>query len=848
MKKLALSLAIISALGLSACDSETIEDVQKEVANNDTAVKSLARVVFDPSNGVLSVPNDLLFSGTPDGTLHIPIKRDKDGNIISGEKDEDGNEIESPNYADPSTALGSNDGWSIAQPFVLNLDFPAGTSLDGNSLLNANSVRVFEALMGGDSSDADCTSLTRGLACKIVSELAFGETGDFVTQQSGNNLVVVPLKPLKAKTTYILALTDSLHDSNGNAVAGSTTYEVVQQDITTHPLATEDQLSLQAVINSFETAVSAAGVAKSSIIYTMAMTTQSTTDVLSSIKSLMAANAQLGSVPTIGIQDTGDSVADKLAGKIPVSSEPLYSAANYMLGSVTLPYYLGIPSMANPKAPANSRIRALCDSGAMLAGLAAVNPDAIPAEAIAGSQSDATCIAISKAKNLPFPGLRDLSSLFPLDTKRHITKFNPVPAPSAPSDMAWIGDPGKIEVQLTTPDLPVVNAVRAGMGLPALTKPENGWPVVILQHGITSQKEHMLPLTGALAINGLASIAIDLPLHGSRGFDLDFDGNDDISASVSAIHYANLASLPTFRDNFRQSTADMLGLRFALNFIGGVDQLGAPIDLELDSSKVHFSGVSLGAMMGINFVAMANSSLDPLIDDKFKVSTISLASPGLMFANVGMDSPSFAGLAKSNLTYQASVEFKTLVDSMYPLDETGNSTASSEELTAVYNQFYAALTQAQKVELQSVYALFTFAAQTVSDSGDPISYVGMLANTQTPTHLIEVVGNGVDNLPDQVVTNRAPYTPLGGTEPTIALLGLPTVSETTMDLENKVSGAVKFLYGHHTSVFNPAHTEGITASPAFAGRATVEMQTQIATFFASDGTVISVTDKELVSQ
>jgi len=843
MKKLALSLAIISALGLSACDSETIEDVQQEVIENGSAVKPLARIVFDPSNGALSVPNDLLFSDTPDGTLHMPITRDKDGNIISGEKDEEGNEIESPNYADPSTALGSNDGWSIAQPFSLAINFPAGTSLDDNSVVNPASVKIFETLMGGDPG---CEVVPRGAACKVVAELTFGV--DFVAQPSGNNIVIVPLKPLKAKTTYVLALTNNLKDTSGTAIAASLTYEAVQQDITTNPLVTEDQLGLQGLINSFETAVSSTGVEKTSIIYTMAMTTQSTTDVLSSVKSLMAANAQLGVVPTIGIQDTGASVADILAGNIPPESVPLYSAANYMRGSVTLPYYLGIPSMANPKAPVNERIRALCDSGAMLAGLAAVNPDAIPAEAIPGSLSDATCMAISEAKNLPYPGLRDLSSLFPLDTKRHITKFNPVPAPSTPSDMPWIGDPGKIDVQLTTPDLPVVNAVRAAMGLEALTKPENGWPVVILQHGITSQKEHMLPLTGALAINGLATVAIDLPLHGSRGFDLNFDGVDDISASISAIQYANLASLPTFRDNFRQSTADMLGLRFALNFMGGVDPVGNPIDLELDSSKVHFSGVSLGAMMGINFVAMANASLDPAIDDKFKVSTASYAAPGLMFANVGMDSPSFAGLAKSNLTYQASVEFKALVDSMYPLDEAGNSTASSDELTAVYNQFYAALTQEQKIELQGVFAQFTFAAQTVSDSGDPISYVGMLASTQTPTHLIEIVGNGVDNMSDQVVTNRTPYTPLGGTEPTIALLGLAAISGTTMDVENKVSGAVRFLYGHHTSLFNPAHYEGITASPAFAGRATVEMQTQVATFFASDGTVISVTDTDIVAQ
>jgi len=839
MKKLVLSVAIASILGLTACDDESIKDVQKEVADNGSAVTTPARVVFDPAATVprLSVPNDLLFTGTTDGTLNMP-----------GESDAEGNALLTPDYSDPSTAIGSNDGWSVAQPFVLDIDFPAGLTLDGNSLLNAGSVRVFEAVMAGDASDAQCAALTRGLACKIVGELTFGPTGDFVTQQSGNSIVVVPVKPLKAKTTYILALTDSIQDSEGNAIAGSITYELVQQDINTLPLGNEDQLGLQAVINSFETAVNSAGVEKSSIIYTMAMTTQSTTDALDAVKSLLAANAQLGSVPQIGIQDTGASVADILAGNIPDSSIPLYSAANYMRGSVTLPYFLGIPSMSDPMAPATGRMRALCDSGAMLAGLAAVNPAAIPVDAIPGSVSDATCMAISEAQGLPFPGLRDLSSLFALDTQRHITKFNPVPAPSAPSDMPWIGNPGKIDVQLTTPDLPVVNAVRAAMGLEALTKPENGWPVVILQHGITSQKEHMLPLTGALAINGLASVAIDLPLHGSRGFDLNFDGIDDIGASISAIHYANLASLPTFRDNFRQSTADMLGLRFALNFMGGVDPVGNPIDLELDSSKVHFSGVSLGAMMGINLVALANTSLNPAIDGMFKISTASYAAPGVMFANVGMDSPAFASLAKSNLAYQASADFKALVDSMFPLDDNGNSTATADQLIGVYNQFYAALTTEQKAGLQSVFAQFTFAAQTVSDSADPISYIGRLAATQTPIHLMEIVGNGDDNLSDQVVTNTTPYTPLGGTEPTIAMLGLAAISETTADFENKLSGAVRFLYGHHTSVINPAHTDGITASPQFAGRATVEMQTQVATFFATDGAVISVTDTELVAQ
>ena len=102
MKKLALSLAVISALGLSACDSETIEDVQKEAEENGTAVKSLARIVFDPgaATPVLSIPNDLLLSETKDGTLNLPAE-----NLV----DADGNKLP-VDYLNPSAAVGALDG------------------------------------------------------------------------------------------------------------------------------------------------------------------------------------------------------------------------------------------------------------------------------------------------------------------------------------------------------------------------------------------------------------------------------------------------------------------------------------------------------------------------------------------------------------------------------------------------------------------------------------------------------------------------------------------------------------------------------------------------------------------
>jgi len=825
MKKLVLSLAIISAFSLSGCGNETIEDVKKDFAENGIPVVASARVIFDPANGDLSVPNDLLFTGTQDGTLNIPA-------------------ADATDFGDPIVAMNALDGWSTSNPFVVDISFPVGTSLDGNSVFSPASVQIFEALMGGDPG---CEAVPRGAACTVVGELTFGI--DFVTQASGNSVAVVPLKPLKGKTTYILALTNNLKDSNGKDVAGSTTYEAVRQNITTHPLATDAQKGLQGVVNSYESAIVAAGADKDALIYTMAFTTQSTVDVLATTKALMAkntpimvANAMQG-IPTIGIQDTGMSVADILAGKIPAELVPLYSTANFMQGSITLPYYLGIPTAENPLAPTNSWWKSLCDSGAMLAGFVG-GGGTLPEGPL--SQSDGVCMAVSEVAGLAAPGLRDVSSVFPLDVDRHLTKFSPVPK-------ANVNMP--IVVQMTTPDVNVANAVRAGLGLPAnLVEPANGWPVVILQHGITSKKEDMLAITGILSLYGLATVAINHPLHGdpdvfggllpggSRGFDLTGDGVDEINAStVSATHYMNLASLLTTRDNLRQSTSDLLGLRLGLNFLGGVHVEGNSI--KVDTSKVHFLGHSLGAITGVNFIALANTSLEPQVDPLFAVNTNSLAMPGVMVANFLMESGAFGDVIKSGLTFAASPDFQGYVAQVH-MSETPPSEA---EMVGYYRDFYALLTPAQLGTLEGTFAQFAFAAQTVTDSGDPANYAAMMAATNTPTHLIEVIGNGSDNLGDQVIPNSISSTPFGGTEGAIALLGLPGISETTQDAESPVSGAVRYLFGHHGSILDPSPgSRGEAPDPIMTGAATSEMQNQVANFFSSDGHLISVQSGDVV--
>ena len=823
MKKLVLSLAVASALGLSGCDSESLQDIEQNVANGGgNPVPPIARVAFDPANGVVSVPNDVLFSGTTDGTLNIPV-------------------ADPTNIADPQVALNALDGWSTINPFVLNINFPAGVALDPNSI-NGASVRIFEAELGGPTASSECASVPTAAACRIVSELTFGQ--DFVAQASPAGVAVVPLQPLKGKTSYIVTLTNSLLDDNGNPIQASVTYDLLKLDLATAPLATAAQRGLQGLVNSFEAAVSSQGIDAADVIYTASVTTQSTVDVLASVKALLASRLA-GDAPTppvIGVQDTGLSVAQALTAQgvaLPAEQAALFSAANLLQGRITLPYYLGVPSALNPLAPVNESWKALCDSLAITSGAAAQNPAVIPADAV--DAIDGQCIAISQANSLPAPGLRNLG----LDTERNLTKFNPVPAPQGPSNLPTLtGDdanPGILDVQITTPDLPVVNGVRASLGMPALTAPADGWPIAILQHGITSRKEDMLAVTGILAINGIATAAIDHPLHGSRGFNLDGQPGDELNAStVSATHYMNLASLVTTRDNLRQSTADMLGLRLGVNFM--VDGQGQPVGV--NGRKVFFLGHSLGAITGINFTSIANAPLNDAVDPLFKVDAASFAMPGVGVANLLLESGAFSGLIKASLTLAQSAEFQALVNQLYP-----NGDQTEDQLVEAFETFSANLTPAQLAELNATFAQFTFAAQTVTDAGDPVNYTAGIVATQTPTHLIEVVGNGSDNLSDQVIPNVVSTSPLSGTEAAIRLLALPSVTTTVQATgeQTSVSGAVRFVSGHHASILTPA-VRPEAQDPVANALATQEMQTQVAGFFASMATLIPVTETSVVRQ
>lgn len=810
MKKMLLSLAVTSVL--AGCGGgETLEDVKED----STPVTPAATVKFDPAAGILSVPNDLLMQGTKDGTLNIP-----------GELDEQtGESIARDKYADPQLALGALDGWSSQVPYAIDLVFPPNVSLDEASAGAPGAVRIFEVVMGASLTDAECSTVPAGIACKGLSELTFGV--DFITRANGDAVAVIPLKPFKPGSSYINVLTTSLKDSQGRAIEPSFTYGSVSAET---PLITDEQKSLQAVVNSYENVVTSLGdITKDDIIFSAAMTIQSAGATLGTIKSLLAASLTQDSIPTPSVQVPEQpmvTVEQVFASQGVTGLSPAFAGVQYEKGSVMLPMYLSTPTGKEISDLAATYWQGMCDSAVAVLGYKAQAGDAFPTDPI--SLNDATCAALSEGR------LRDLG----LDSTKHLTKYNSIPKAQSVAN---------IPVQLTKPILPVINGVRAQLGLAEITMPDTGWPVVILQHGITSKKEDMLALTANLSIQGFATVAIDHPVHGERGIDVDADGTDDFNASTgSVLAYMNLQSLLVARDNLRQSAADLLGLRFGLNFTN---------DTSLNTQDVTYVGHSLGSIVAPAFLATTNSPLDPQVDSLFNVNTAALANGGGGVASFLLESATFGPFVQGSVLSAAgtpeSDEFNAYL-SGGAVSNCGQFIESQQAyVTCAYSEFTASLTMAGETQkltnIQGVLTQFAFAAQTALDGGDPTNYARTVNALGTPVYMSAVVGDGEGNKPDQVIPPTTMNNPISGTLPLASLIGTTVVSESQGPTSDGMSYLVKFTKGHHSSVLTPAPNEAAGSTVVDSAAANSEMQLQIATYLASRGRMLVVTNTEVVT-
>jgi len=692
IKLLLIVLGAVFLLG-GCLDSDKDTDLQDDI----NTVGFFAR--FDPSNSIIPFPNNLLFSGTVDGTLEIPFD---------------------PADADAAvkTALNALDGFSTIAPITASFS----SAVDDTTLLAGSTVRLFEVTL---------SSLPGGAVTNIVRELG---TAEYLVSLSSidtsmSTVVISPLSPLDPKTSYLVVLTSGITGTGGlfagaelsYSMAKSTTALVDGGGISQFSALTDEQaMGLEPVrqlTNFAEIAAAAfdANLDRSDIVLSWSFTTQSISDVLLAVRTAVQNAAAPVSV-------LADSMADSPLG-----------AADIFVGTIDLTYYLTAATGVN---------------------------DATP-----------------------------LSTFWTGAAGSNLTWINPVP------------------VATSTETVPLMVSIPK-----APAKPGSGWPVVIYQHGITTNRATLLAVADALAGAGFAAVAIDMPLHGLTGnetdgteafydpvtgertFDLDLvdnttsaPGPDGVTDS-SGTHFINLASLLTSRDNVRQAEADLLSLTRALSVM---DYDGGGSDF--DTANIRFLGHSLGGIAGATFLA-----LEPT------VGAATLAMPG-------------GGIAK-------------LLDG-----------------SATFGPRIAAGLAAKGIDKgTSDYEAFMASAQMVLDSGDPINYSADIGANRG-IHLVEIIG-GNNSLPDQVIPNNVLNvagtvpSPTAGTDPLATLMGLTKTSSSTTGIN--LQTWVRFTAGHHGSLLTPKDAAG--NDDATSAAVTTEIQTQMAGFLATNGAALTITDSSVV--
>ncbi|WP_251359296.1 hypothetical protein [Kangiella sp. TOML190] len=726
MKKVLFGITFVSSLVLSACGGGGPDDPKiPGDGGSGTGAKAAMSPIYSPGGGNIPVPNDLLFLGTEDLTLNIPSDDPTD-------------------TADPINAINALDGWSTHAPFTISFN-DNGAALDVSSVVGGQSFRLFKvSVLRPETSPGSGIILPTGPVTGVESELTFGV--DYIVQQAGPlTLAVVPLKPFEAQASYMVVLTNAITDSDGDALAGDSAYNLAK---TTEPLEGSAAAlePVRQLVNAMLAAAEGAGVVRDDVILSYQFTIQSIADSILAAKGFYVdLPFSQGALPTTSFSSLFTDTA-------PFTG---IGAANLYKGEITLPYLLGVASPTNP--------------------LPVLNGNWVAAELVPVGGSLITN---------PLAG-------------GNLTYANPLPQKQ--------GDE-TVPLMVSLPKDP------------ACPKP---YPVMIFQHGITSDRTAMLGIADTMAGACTAVISMDQPLHGitadnpvhlglqaasggaigvfegyaaggvhERTFGVDILDNTtgapgmDGTPDASGAHTINLQNLLVSRDNLRQASLDLLTLEKAIpgmdvdgdmvpDFVFGVDP-----DTGLPITKVSFMGHSLGGIVGSTYTATA---------DFAQQSVIATASGSI--AQMLNASDSFGPRIRGGLAAAA-----------------GQDPASAEFL-------------------QETLPAFLVAAQTVVDSGDPINYAAMAQANNIPTLAVQVKG-------DAVVPNAAATAPLVGSIPLAASYGLPTVTETTATDR----AFLKFVSGDHATPL----------SPAADAATTVAMQTAIATFIASGGANVVVTDPALV--
>ena len=422
------------------------------------------------------------------------------------------------------------------------------------------------------------------------------------------------------------------------------------------------------------------------------------------------------------------------------------------------------------------------------------------------------------------------------------------------------------------------------------TKPPEGWPTVIFQHGITTDRTASLGFANSMAAAAtgcFATVAMDLPTHGVDASTTDRNGvatrysafnafnvtsytdgaNTPFSSTLAGLAGASVTTYAGLTERHESLALNAAQQAVAMNFEAGtesgnsgdmfinltnmqqtrdhlrqavMDMLNlnasiAGMDIDgggagdLNVDNLHFVGHSLGAITGLTYAAVNNAIANNsaiAVKEINPLKTVVLANPGGQLPKLLENSPSFSAKILPGLAA-------------------------------------AGLTQGMS-DLEKFFDIFP----APLDSADPVNFTDLLKETGTPVLMFEMVGGGlvsatdsntdamagkVTGLPDTliiaggypadtVVPNNANpslnlvatgKSYLTGTDPLVNQLGLTTVSASIAPSTDNLMLVSKLKEGTHGTI-----------SSADAVTVFSEMITQTASFFATAGKGLTVGDAD----
>lgn len=720
---------------------------------------------FDPVVSDVPFNSDLIFAkaGDTDGTADLGAPSDPVRaavNVLDGFSTSAFFDVLVSGSVNPATAVA---GQSV---FLLQLDTGANDALDPANVVGVKGLAEF---------DVQVVSLDGG---------------------SNNALRLRPLAPLAAKSKYLVIVTNGVQDAAGSALTRSWAYNALR-DPSYETLGA--LLPVRAAILGWETLASqflahasggqlTAAAAKERLVLTYSFTTTDPQAPLVAMAApraaVAAAQIAAGVAPATAVSnaqvlDNNNLLPTPKARPLAVSSLTGVDFTNFSsqlaadvgklyTGYIKLPYYQSVPSQAGAFDYLQRNWR--------------------PDQALAS--------ALGRELPADVDGSYNVTYRYPFAAK---TVDVSVPLQVTMPANNWV--PG------------YAGAANCGQIYAA-----TGYPVVLYVHGITSDRTSVLALAHTLASRCVATVAIDLPVHGvpansafvnvlnversklipfaslygdnapqERHFNVAGSGGAPAvmnfeapgSTDGSGAQFINLGYLANTRDNNRQAVMDLLNLNASLASLNG--QLQESLDPGIDTNRLYVVGVSLGGILSnvfttVNQRAIASDAQVGLASSLNPIRGLVMSAAATQVSQVLINSNTFAPVINAGL-------------------------AASGVSPGTTN-----------------YERFMYAAQSTLDSADPVNFSQTLATLGVPLLLQQIKD-------DVVIPNRAASASLTGTEAMARLLGTTQLDIGTTQLGR---GYVKLNAGGHVSLLRP---EGD------APQVTAELQTQVATFVLNNGNV-----------